>query len=392
MKKIKKFQTSFPGHFCIPRQKPLKPCSRSLLGKGPMQQMTTQKHDYVAKPVCRRQLIFPTSKMLKTCALLDKETVQKLSYMAPNMDKFSKAISFKPTPIYKQPKVPMDIDTVQKLSYLPVGLHPKEEFPWNKKIKFTRPCIPFEKETTYKLSYLQNCGVTRTLPCWPAVTSKLLTAHSNLDNKTVYKESYFGPAGCKPELILPKPQFMFPNVPMDCGTVQKMSFPGHLCVDRRQPIYPKSRKLFAGGRVEDWTTQKLSYECKPFSRRPLMKPCDTMPKSCCSLERDTTNRLSYMQPNIECRTQSFKPCVQFQKSGVQMDMNTTQKLSYLPVCSPIKECLPWAVKPKYRAPEIPMETRTVQTMSYGPPGTFIEDSSCCPTVVPPHFPRAGIVN
>lgn len=384
---------SFPGHFCIPQQKPLKPRSRTLLGKGPMQQITTNKHDYVAKPVCRRSIILPISKMLKTCASLDKETVQKLSYMPPNMNKFSKAVSFKPIAIYQQPQIPMEIDTIQKLSYLPIGLKPREqEFPWNKKIKFTRPCISFENETTYKLSYFQNLGVPRTLPCWPAVTSKLLTAHSDLDHKTVYKESYFGTTGCKPELILPKSQFMFPDIKMDCGTVQKMSFPGHLCIQRRQPIYPNSSKLFAGGKLEDRTIQKLSYDSKPFSRRPLMKPFDTMPKSCCSLERETTNRLSYMLPNMECRRQSFKPCVTFQKSDVKMDLNTTQKLSYLPVCPPVKECLPWAIKPKYRAPVIPMETRTIQNMSYGPPGKFIEDSSCCPTIVPPHFPRAGIVN
>lgn len=355
-----------------------------------MQQMTTQKHDYVCKPVVKRSLIIPNGRMWKTCASLDKETVQKLSFKAPNMDKFSKAVSFKPVPIYKQPQIPMDIDTVQKLSYLPVGLHPKEEFPWNRKIKFTRPCIPFEKETTYKLSYLPNCCVERTLPFYPAITATRPSI--KMDNKTVYKESYFGSAGCKPEMILPKPQFMFPSVKMDCGTVQQMSFPGHLCIARRQPIYPKSRKLFAGGKVEDWTTQKLSYEVPPFSRRPLIKPCDTMPKSCCSFERDTTNRLSYMNPIVEGRTQSFKPCVYFQKPALKMDMDTTQKLSYLPVCLPVKECLPWAVKPKYQSPEIPMETRTVQNMSYGPPGTFIEDSSCCPTVVPPHYPRAGIVN
>lgn len=63
-----------------------------------------------------------------------------------------------------------------------------------------------------------------------------------------------------------------------------------------------------------------------------------------------------------------------------MDCDTTQKLSYMPVCPPKKEYYPWARKACYRMPTIPMDTGTVQKLSYAPPGTFVPD---CGGPMPP---------
>lgn len=47
-----------------------------------------------------------------------------------------------------------------------------------------------------------------------------------------------------------------------------------------------------------------------------------------------------------------------------MDTCTTQKLSYQPVCPAPKEALPWAQRPKYRAPNIPMDSCTTYKLSF----------------------------
>lgn len=60
-----------------------------------------------------------------------------------------------------------------------------------------------------------------------------------------------------------------------------------------------------------------------------------------------------------------------------MDVDTTQKLSYMPVCPPQKECLDWAIKPRFKMPTIPMCMETVQKLSYAPPGQFVQDGNCC---------------
>lgn len=76
-----------------------------------------------------------------------------------------------------------------------------------------------------------------------------------------------------------------------------------------------------------------------------------------------------------------------------MDVDTTQKLSYMPVCPPVKECLPWAQRPRYQQPCIPMETQTVQKLSFAAPGTFVCIDDCSVPVEcmnNENFPRAEV--
>lgn len=44
-------QLSFLGNWCFKPETPITPCDRQLLGRGPMQDVTTQKHDYTWKRV-----------------------------------------------------------------------------------------------------------------------------------------------------------------------------------------------------------------------------------------------------------------------------------------------------------------------------------------------------
>lgn len=67
-----------------------------------MQDLTTQKHDYVVKNVERPQKCVPCGQIIRTCEPLEKETVHRLSFAAPNPEN-ARCQSFKPTTNYQQP-------------------------------------------------------------------------------------------------------------------------------------------------------------------------------------------------------------------------------------------------------------------------------------------------
>lgn len=74
-----------------------------MLGNGPMQDYTTQKHDYVAKPTCKRNPIIRETNIKTNDVPLENETVQKLSFVAPDTKSLAVAKSFKPFFMYKRP-------------------------------------------------------------------------------------------------------------------------------------------------------------------------------------------------------------------------------------------------------------------------------------------------
>jgi hypothetical protein len=88
--------------FCgVERVKPIYPQSRSLLGKGPMQGLTTQKHDFVPKFQFKRSKIIPRDSISKSCGSIEKRTIQKLSFMPPCG--VSRTESFRPRVNYQKP-------------------------------------------------------------------------------------------------------------------------------------------------------------------------------------------------------------------------------------------------------------------------------------------------
>ena len=45
------FQMSFLGNWCVKQEPPIIPCDKQFLGRGPIQEVTTQKHDYTWKNI-----------------------------------------------------------------------------------------------------------------------------------------------------------------------------------------------------------------------------------------------------------------------------------------------------------------------------------------------------
>lgn len=78
------YSLSYPGHLDVPKSDPILPHSRHLLGSGRLDDLTTQKRDFVDKPLCRRSPIIPICQMEKTDAPLENQTTMKLSYMQQN--------------------------------------------------------------------------------------------------------------------------------------------------------------------------------------------------------------------------------------------------------------------------------------------------------------------
>lgn len=71
-----------------------------------------------------------------------------------------------------------------------------------------------------------------------------------------------------------------------------------------------------------------------------------------------------------------------------MEFETTQKLSYMPICPQVREEMPWTRRPKYCRPTLKFEKDTITSLSFMPPGYFLENSKCC-CDVPFNSPRAA---
>lgn len=81
-----------------------------MLGEGPMQDLTTNKHDYVAKPSSKRGLIVPPEKMFHNTGPLEDQTVQRLSFPQPDLSHFEAVRSCKPIAQYKKPNSKYDLE------------------------------------------------------------------------------------------------------------------------------------------------------------------------------------------------------------------------------------------------------------------------------------------
>lgn len=206
----------------------------------------------------------------------------------------------------------MDVETTQKLSYLPIAPTKREKPEWAIRSSFSMPKMPIDSVTTYKLSFMENEKINRRNMCVPQNHGKLITASRSFEDNTVYKQSYFNPptACCRTMPIRPMVNVNYnSNIKMDPGTMYTMSYPGHIGVSKQQPIIPCPRSMLGEGPMQDLTTQKHDFVSMPFSRRNMINPRNLMINSSCPLEKETTNRLSYMVPTNFVKSFSCKPVV-----------------------------------------------------------------------------------
>lgn len=95
---------SYQPYCPVERTKPIYPYSPSLLGQGPMQGLTTQKHDFVPKFQYRRSKMIPMDNIKKGCGCIEQNTVNRMSFMRPDTCNYTRVVSCKPIITYKRPE------------------------------------------------------------------------------------------------------------------------------------------------------------------------------------------------------------------------------------------------------------------------------------------------
>lgn len=98
------FQLSFPIYCSYEKRKPILPNPPSLLGKGPIQTLTTHKHDFLCKPLTKLEPIRPKNSFVASKCPIDKDTTMKLSYQCNNKENYMMLKSFKPINQYRKPE------------------------------------------------------------------------------------------------------------------------------------------------------------------------------------------------------------------------------------------------------------------------------------------------
>lgn len=288
----------------------------------------------------------------------------------------------------------MHSDTTQKLSYQPVCPSKQGDLPWVPSNVYTPPCVAMDADTTYGLSYMGGRG-ERSKPLHvPPQNELIATRCLPFDDRTIYKESFFGcgNAGARPEPIRPAGQMNAcdRNVKMDTATMYNLAYMGHYDVHREPMMRPfeqiKNCRTELKCPLQDLTTQRHDFVWKGGCRRSPIMPMSMQLQPVARMDTQTTAQLSY-QPNPGYQpAKSVQPPAQYVRPCVQMDTNTTQKMSFQPLCVGPRERHPWVEKPQYVRPCVRMDTDTVNHLSYAPPGHYVND--CCDPCPCPEQPAA----
>ncbi|XP_063695807.1 stabilizer of axonemal microtubules 1 [Culicoides brevitarsis] len=370
---------SFPGYYNCEKRQAIYPNPSSLLGSGSMKTITTQKHDYIFKTSNKRYPILPQSNLITENGPMESNTVQKLSFPAPEYNGPPK--SFKRIIKYVKPEIKMESNTVNKLSYLPFNAYKRTTPPWAKKKLYQKPNESMSSDTTYKLSFISNFNKGSPPRMILPINNLSINKENVTDNyDTIYKNSYIF-NGIPPKIcpILPKQNLeSYGNTLLKSKTIYELSFPMHFSYEKRKPILPRQVKLSGKGPIQTLTSHRHDFSSKPLIKLEPIIPKNSieLPKS--PFEKNTTMRLSYQRNNPECYSmlKSFKPIQQYEKPQMVMDSLTTQKLSFLPLSIAQKQKKDWKPKTHIEVPNDKMDCQTTQQVSFIEPGYYIKDYNC----------------
>lgn len=130
---------------------PILPCEHKLLGEGPMQDITTHRHDYVPKTSAVRPGLLKQPQNLYTsdCPLSDK-TIHRMSYqpVKPQL-----VTPIRPIDSIDKPCGKIADKTIHNMSYLPWEPTEPVDKPWALKQKYQPPKLRMDDNTVHKMSY-----------------------------------------------------------------------------------------------------------------------------------------------------------------------------------------------------------------------------------------------
>ncbi|KAK9300425.1 hypothetical protein QLX08_006948 [Tetragonisca angustula] len=361
------YKNSYFNHLCVKPESPCIPCEKQWLGRGPIQDVTTQKHDYTWKSISQVEPYKAQTSLYCPPAPLVDDTTYKLSYYQSGCN--LPTLSYAPIRNYVKPDVPMEDHTTYNLSYWPN--EPMKEEPLWKKGKYEPPVEPIDGCTTYKLSYWPH-SEKRRLPIKTQESDNILNASCCTDDNTTYRLSYFGCGADKESLIRRPDNIHFSSCPLSYDTIHRMSFLGNWCVKQAPPIIPCDKQLLGRGPMQEVTTQKHDYTWKNIPLEPDARHADHLGPACSPIECCTTYKLSFLENDTKSLTPTlnYAPIRTYCPSDVPMKAETIMQLSYQPVESGDRVEKPWSEKSTYQFPVTPMEDNTTYNMSYIPPGTL----------------------
>ncbi|XP_011300542.1 protein FAM154A-like [Fopius arisanus] len=363
---------SYLGNWCLRQSEPhMVPCDKQWLGRGPMENATTNRCDYTWKLLPRRMPLKNRENLCFPNANLSSDTTYKLSYYGSGCT--IPVSSFKPIRKYMKGNVPFEECTTYKLSYWPNEVQTK---PPKKKVKYYPPLTALDGCTTYGLSYWPS-RQPRRKPILTKNTENILNAGCCSDENTTYNLSYFGCGGARRMPIRPSPSTKLSTCPLSHDTIHRMSYLGNWCVTPEVPVIPCPTSWSGRGPIQDLTTQKESFIWKSSAPGLPILPRNNLRPSDQPLEGCTTQRLSYFPNDLKdlTKNKSFKPIRVYKPFDIPAENETTMRLSYQPVETPI----PTNHSPKqiYKKPLTPSNDNTTYHLSYLPPGK-VEELDCVP--------------
>nr|XP_033323056.1 stabilizer of axonemal microtubules 1-like [Megalopta genalis] len=350
------YNGSYLGNWCIQPDASIRPCEKQWLGRGPIQDVTTQKHDYSWKCIQPVAPILPQPNLYPYPDALSDNTTYNLSYYQSGCN--LPAISYAPIRKYVKSDIPIEDCTTYKLSYWPNEAPPKEK-PWCPELKYTPPVNPMDGCTTHKLSFWPHSDQRRS-PIVNPENDNLLNAGCCSDNNTTYRLSYYGSEGDKQTPIRHPENVLFPSCPLSYDTIHRMSFLGNWCAKPETSITPCSKQMLGRGPMQDVTTQKHDFTWKCIPTNSEIRPEDNLICPAIALEGCTTHKLSYLCNSGREMTpiQNYAPIRRYCSPSIPMEAETTMQLSYQPVDVPDNVPKPWGEKQPYCPPVTPMENNT----------------------------------
>lgn len=362
---------SYPGWYNQDRPTQILPCNHDLLGKGPLADETTNRHDYVPKYVDKAEPFHPQNNLgLSDCPFATK-TVQKMSYMP--VDCIERREPLKTKGSIEWPTGKMDGNTIQKMSYQPVKIPRKQFLPWAQKTPYCPPTIKMNGDTIYKKSYIPNEGLDKVCPIRPKENANLLGDGRDFDDNTIYHMSYQGTGSERPESIRPENNIFLSKQRMEGRTVQKMSYQPNPCHLPPTPFHPCNHDLLGKGPISDVTTNRHDYVPKDVDKVIPFVPQGQIFLSNQPLSDKTVNRMSYMPHDHQEMVQKIIPPNNLTQGKGRIDGTTIQKMSYQPV-GPIEPMdMPWKEKKPYCPPIHRFADDTVYRMSFEAPGDWVGD-------------------
>ncbi|KAG5317897.1 SAXO1 protein, partial [Pseudoatta argentina] len=156
---------SFLGNWCFKPETSITSCDTQLLGRGPMQDETTQKQDYTWKRGMPSTMLRPENNLTFSSLPLESCTTHRLSYI-PNDHEYVLPIqSYAPIRKYQPSDIAMESETTMRLSYQPVEPADQIEKPWAMAVPYYSSVNPMEDNTTYNLSYIPPGTLAPLSPC-----------------------------------------------------------------------------------------------------------------------------------------------------------------------------------------------------------------------------------